>query len=103
MPQHKGVPRPADVERMQRAVEMKKLAELELADAVVTAMRNGGSIRQVAAACGLSEATVMRWRQGKGLPTHEDVVVAPARERREQLDAAHPQRRPAPGDTSDHD
>ncbi|GGO68321.1 helix-turn-helix domain-containing protein [Nocardioides deserti] len=103
MPQRKGIPRPADVERMQRAVELKKLAELELADAVVTAMRNGGSIREVAAACGLSEATVMRWRQGKGLPTHDDIVVKPARERRERLYEAYPGLRAVFGDTSRHD
>lgn len=90
MPQRKGLVRPADAERMQQAVVLRALAELELADAVVTAMRHGGSIREVAAASGLSEATVTRWRQGKGLPTHDDLIVAPARERQEQLYAAFP-------------
>lgn len=98
MPQRKGIPRPVDVERMRRAVELKALAELELVDAVVTAMRHGGSIREVAAVTGLSEATVMRWRQGKGLPTHDDIVVAPARERRERLYEAYPQLRAVFGD-----
>lgn len=89
-PQKKGLVRPADAERMQRAMVLKALAEVELAESVVDAMRHGGSIREVAAASGLSEATVGRWRQGQGLPTHDDLIVAPARERRERLEAAFP-------------
>lgn len=88
-PQRKGLVRPADVERIQRAIELKAWTELELADAIVTAMRNGGSIREVAAASGLSERTIARWRAGQGLPTRDDWLL-PAKVRREQLYAAYP-------------
>ena len=74
---------------MQKAVEIRALAELELADAVLTAMRHGGSIREVAAASGISERTIARWRRGQGLPTHDD-WARPARDRREALYEAYP-------------
>ena len=89
-PQKKGIVRPADVQRIERAVELKALAELEMSRAVVEAMRHGGSIREVARVSGLSESTILRWRKGQGLPTHDDIVVAPAREQRERLYAAYP-------------
>lgn len=89
-PQKKGLVRPADADRIRRAVELKKLAELELSEAIVEAMRHGGSIREVALVSGLSDSTVLRWRAGRGLPTHDDLIVAPARERREMLYAAYP-------------
>lgn len=88
-PQHKGILRPVDVERVQRAVEVRALAELELVDAVLTAMKHGGSIREVAAASGLSERTIARWRRGQGLPSHDE-WARPARERQQQLYEAYP-------------
>lgn len=72
-PQHKGIVPPAQTERVQAAVEWKKAAELELVNAVVDAMRAGGSISEVAAISGLSERTIIRWRQGKNLPTAEEL------------------------------
>lgn len=89
-PQKKGTPRPQDVERIRLALEMKKLAEWELRESVVAAMRHGGSIREISYATGLSDSTILRWRQGKGLPTHDDLIVKPAREARERLYAAYP-------------
>jgi len=88
-PQQRNVVKPDDVERIQRAAELKALAELELVDAVLSAMRHGASIRETAAVSGLSERTIIRWRSGQGLPTHED-WAAPARERRERLYEALP-------------
>lgn len=88
-PQRKGELRPADVERIQKAVELRALAELELVAAVLDAMRHGGSIRETAAASGLSERTVIRWRRGQGLPTHDDWHRG-SRDRREQLYEAYP-------------
>lgn len=88
-PQRKGVLRPADEERVQRAVELRALAELEVVAAVLEAMRHGGSIREVAIASGLSERTIIRWRRGQGLPTHDD-YHRPSREARERLYEAYP-------------
>lgn len=88
-PQRKGVLRPADVERIQRAVEIRHLAELELVAAVLDAMRHGGSIAETAASSGLSERTIIRWRKGQGLPTHDD-WHAGSRERRDRLHEAYP-------------
>ena len=88
-PQKRGIVPEKDVERLQRAVEIRALAELELVNAVLDAMRHGGSIREVAAASGLSERTIARWRRGQGLPTHDDWAM-PARERRQRLYEAYP-------------
>lgn len=88
-PQQKGIVPPKDVERIQRAVELKALVELELAQAVLDAMKHGGSIREVAAASGLSERTILRWRKGQGLPTHDDWAL-PARERERRLEELMP-------------
>ena len=90
MPQKKGIPRDADARRIEEAVELKALAEWNLSRAVIEAMRHGGSIREVAKVSGLSESTILRWRKGQGLPTHDDLIVAPAREARERLYAAYP-------------
>lgn len=90
MPQKRGIPRPQDVERIRHALEMKKLAEWELTQAVIDAMRHGGSIREISRETGISDSTILRWRKGQGLPTHDDLIVAPAREARERLYAAYP-------------
>lgn len=91
-PQRKGLVRPVDEKRIQRAVELRALAELELVAAVLEAMKQGGSIREVSLASGLSERTVVRWRQGQGLPTQDD-WHKDARERQARLDAAYPELR----------
>lgn len=88
-PQRKGLLRPADEERIQKAVELRALAELELVEAVLNAMRHGGSIRETAIASGMSERTVIRWRRGQGLPTHDDWHQS-SRDRREALYEAYP-------------
>lgn len=88
-PQHRGLVSKADAERIQRAVELRALADLEVVDAVLAAMRHGGSIRETSAASGISERTLIRWRKGQGLPTHDD-WAAPAHERREMLYSAYP-------------
>lgn len=88
-PQRKGLLRPADEERIQRAVEIRALAELELVDAVLTAMKHGGSIRETAMTADLSERTIIRWRKGQGLPTHDDWHRS-SREARERLYEAYP-------------
>ncbi|HEX7658095.1 MAG TPA: hypothetical protein VF444_01345 [Pseudonocardiaceae bacterium] len=88
-PQRKGLVPPADEERIRKAIELRALVELELVDAVLTAMKHGGSIREVAAASGLSERTIIRWRKGQGLPTHDD-WHKDSRERRERLYEAYP-------------
>lgn len=88
-PQRKGVLRPADEDRIHRAREIRDLAELELVTAVLDAMRHGGSIRETALASGLSERTIIRWRKGQGLPTHDD-YHRPSREARERLYEAYP-------------
>lgn len=88
-PQRKGLLRPADVERIQRAVELRELATLELVSAVLDAMKHGGSIRETCAASGLSERTIIRWRKGQGLPTLDDWHRI-SRENRERLYAAYP-------------
>lgn len=77
------------MERIQKAIELRALAELEVVDAVLAGMRNGGSIREAAAASGLSERTIIRWRKGQGLPTLDDWHL-PARERRQRLYEAYP-------------
>lgn len=83
-PQRKGIVPPAETERVQAAVEWKKAADLELVNAVVDAMRAGGSIAEVAAISGLSERTIIRWRQGKNLPTAEELREARRREDHER-------------------
>lgn len=88
-PQRKGLLRPADVERIQRAVELKELATLELVAAVLDAMKHGGSIRETCAASGLSERTIIRWRKGQNLPTLDDWHRL-TRENRERLYEAYP-------------
>lgn len=88
-PQKKGLLRPVDVERIQRAVETRNLAELELVASVLDAMRHGGSIREAAATSGLSERTIIRWRKGQGLPTHDDYHRL-SREETDRLHAAYP-------------
>lgn len=89
MPQRKGLLRPVDEERLHRAVEIRQLAELELVAAVLEAMKHGASIRETAAASGLSERTIIRWRKGQGLPTHDD-WHKDARERQARLYEAWP-------------
>lgn len=93
-PQRKGLVRPADEKRIRKAVEIRDLAELEVVAAVLDAMKHGGSIREVALASGLSERTIIRWRKGQGLPTHDD-WHAPSREARERLYEAYPALRDA--------
>ena len=88
-PQRRGLLRPADEQRIRKAIEIRALAELELVEAVLTAMRHGGSIAETAAASGLSERTIIRWRKGQGLPTHDD-WHKDSRERRERLYEAYP-------------
>ena len=88
-PQRKGLVTPADEKRIQRAVELRELATLELVSAVLDAMRHGGSIREVAAVSGFSERTIIRWRKGQGLPTLDDWHRI-SREDRERLYAAYP-------------
>lgn len=88
-PQRKGLLRPADVERIERAVELRELATLEMVAAVLDAMKHGGSIRETANAAGLSERTIIRWRKGQGLPTLDDWHRI-SREDREKLYEAYP-------------
>lgn len=88
-PQRKGLVRPEDEKRIQRAVELKELATLELVAAVLDAMKHGGSIREVSLASGLSERTIIRWRKGQGLPTLDDWHRI-SRENRERLYEAYP-------------
>ncbi len=59
MPQKRGIPRPQDVERIRHALEMKKLAEWELTQAVIEAMRHGGSIREISRETGISDSTIL--------------------------------------------
>lgn len=88
-PQKKGLVRPADEERIQKAVATRTLAELEVVASVLDAMKHGGSISQVALASGLSERTIIRWRKGQGLPTLDD-YHRPSREETDRLHAAYP-------------
>lgn len=89
MPQRKGVMKPADVERIRKAIEIKALAELELVQSCLDAMKHGASIRATADVSGLSERTIIRWRKGQGLPTLDD-WHAESRDARERLYAAYP-------------
>jgi hypothetical protein len=89
-PQKKGLVRPADIERMQREVELRPVAELELADVVVTAHApprwlDPRGVRGVRSVRGDRDAVAA----GQGPPSHDDWAL-PARERREQLYAALP-------------
>src|SRR4051794_39008027 len=82
-PQRKGIPPKTAAERVQAAVAWRAAAEVEMAAAVVDAMRQGGSIAEVAKLSGLSERTILRWRKGQGLPSAEEL-----RESRRRDDAA---------------
>ena len=84
MPQRKGTPTPAQAERIRAAVAWKKAAETELAAAVIDAMRNGASLRETAPVAELSDRTLSRWRQGKGLPTAEELRESRRREDRKR-------------------
>jgi hypothetical protein len=79
----------ADEARIHKAVEIRTLAELELVSACLDAMRHGASISQTAAASGKSERTIIRWRQGQGLPTFDDWHMS-SRERQARLYEALP-------------
>lgn len=78
-----------DEARIHKAVEARALAELELVQACLDAMRHGASISQTAAASGKSERTIIRWRRGQGLPTLDDWHIS-AREREQRLREAFP-------------
>lgn len=80
MPQHKAIPTPADQRRLERARERHEAAKVEydaalaeLRAATVTAMKNGASFREAAAAAGMSERTVHRWGKADGWRPPEEV------------------------------
>lgn len=87
-PQHKNTPSDRDAERIRKAVEYQRLAQVELVSAVLDAMKHGASIRETALVAGISERTVIRWRQGMGLPTFDD-WRAPALERQRILNEVY--------------
>lgn len=82
-PQAKGTPSDEDAARIRAAVVAKRLAEIELAAAVLDAMRNGASIRETALVADVSDRTILRWRKGQGLPTREELREASEQRRRD--------------------
>lgn len=84
-PQHKGIPTPAQAERIRAAVEARDTAEAELVAAVVDALKAGASIRETAAVAGINERTAMRWGHANGWPTKaQKAAVQAKRDQRER-------------------
>jgi transposase len=54
---------PQQAERLRAAGEARRVAELELRDAVIQVLEEGGSVRAIAAAAGISTNTVQRWKR----------------------------------------
>lgn len=68
-PQARGIPDGEDVRRIRAARELVAAAQLELEQAVADALISGGSVREVAAASGLSATTVQKYGRAHGWPT----------------------------------
>lgn len=98
MPQHKAIPTPADQRRLERARERWEkvkpehdAALAELRAATVTAMKNGASFREAAAAAGVPERTVHRWGKADGWRPPEEVQAEAAeREAQKKAEAETP-------------
>lgn len=64
--------RPADAERIQKALAAKDRLQVDLEKAVAKALKNGASIRAVVEATGLSANTVQKYGRAHGWPTAEN-------------------------------
>lgn len=62
-PQKRGVVSDEDREAIARAVEARDAADTALRAAVLTAVANGASVRELDALPGISGATVSRWKR----------------------------------------
>lgn len=68
-PQHRGVVPPAAADRLVRAQQLAAAADALLRDAVVLALADGASYREVSALTGISTNTIARWvRESDGPP-----------------------------------
>lgn len=64
-PQIRGIPKPEDVDRIMAALAAQKGADVEVRKAVLAAVKHGASVRELAAATGLSTNTITRWKRGE--------------------------------------
>lgn len=65
VPQKRGLISDADQARIRTALRERDEWEAALRDSVVTAARNGASVRELAAFTGLSTNTISRWKRGE--------------------------------------
>lgn len=68
-PQTRGIPEPADVERIIAALRLQAEVQHQLEAAVADALKAGGSVREVAAATRLSTTTVQKYGRAHSWPT----------------------------------
>ena len=64
-PQHRGIISDNDQARIRAALDGRDAAEQELRAAVLTAVKNGASVRELGAFTGLSTNTISRWKRGE--------------------------------------
>lgn len=70
-PQPRGIVPKVNTDRILAAIAARETADQELVDAVVDALKAGGSVREVAKVSGLANDTVTRWGHANGWPTAE--------------------------------
>jgi DNA-directed RNA polymerase specialized sigma24 family protein len=63
VPQKRGLLTPEAQKRLTHALESRANAESDLRSAVLYAVENGGSVRELAAFTGLSTNTISRWKR----------------------------------------
>lgn len=93
-PQKRGLIPDAERARVLVAMTTAKDVDIELRAAVVTGVRAGGSIREMAALTGMSTATIQKWGRDGGWPSDEQQAERASRreavdEYQVKLDAAH--------------
>jgi transposase-like protein len=64
-PQHRGTLTEPDQERLTAALAGREASDAEMRAAVLAAVENGGSVRELAAFTGLSTSTISRWKRGE--------------------------------------
>lgn len=70
-PQTRGIPDPADIDRITAALRLQAEVQHQLETAVADTLKAGGSVRETAAASGVSARTVQRYGKKHGWPTDE--------------------------------
>lgn len=58
--------KPDDLAAIQRAVQDRETAQLDLERAIVRALDNGASVRVITAATGIAGSTIVRYAKSRG-------------------------------------